>query len=336
MKKLKAKPKRFQQSSESSIHCELGGGFSRISHEGYVDWESESLMSWRGTHALRDVADAGVRLIDIMSGDKMTVDEWLGGVYGPKMIGLPQKIIDTLTEASQDDTLLDDKMIPSLGEELTAGKKLVWRSLFDHMATVDPDRRVSDLDIHKFMVWLQAVSTPAKMTPKKETLGMSPSAISDLAKQGASDLGDLAWFELSVFTGRPVSLADAVGFEYGAPPNLCEGAKTVRKAVMETFDTLMTRARLEGSVNALDQWLTRLSTTMLTCGHPFAPRAASVLMEWWMATRTTNASAQKIILYVTAYRKHYTGRGFPSVFDAQIHSTIMSASEEAEWSPAAR
>jgi hypothetical protein len=110
----------------------------------------------------------------------------------------------------------------------------------------------------------------------------------------------------------------------------------VRKAVMDTFDTLMTRARLEGSVNALDQWLTKLATTMLTCGHPFAPRAASVLMEWWMATRTTNASAQKIILYVTAYRKHYMGRGFPSVFDAQIHSTIMSASEEAEWSPAAR
>ena len=49
-------------------------------------------------------------LIDVMSGDKMTVDEWLGGVYGPKMIGLPQKVIDTLTEASLDDTLLDDKI----------------------------------------------------------------------------------------------------------------------------------------------------------------------------------------------------------------------------------
>jgi hypothetical protein len=173
------------------------------------------------------------------------------------------------------------------------------------------------------------------MTPKKETLGMSPTARDDLASQGARDLADLAWFELSVFTGRPVSLADVVGWEYGAPPNISEGAKVVRKAVMETFDTLMTRARLEGSVNALDQWLTKLSTTMLSCGHPFAPRAASVLMEWWMATRTTNVSTRKIILYVTAYRKHYMGRGFPSIFDAQIQAAITSAGEETEWLPAA-
>ncbi len=270
-------------------------------------------------------------MIDVMSGDKMTVDEWLGGVYGPKMIGLPQKVIDTLTEASQDDTLLDDKMIPSLGEELTAGKKLVWRGIFEHMATiVDADKLASDLDINKFMVWLQAVSTPAKMTPKKETLGMSSTAISDLAKQGAGDLLDLAWFELSVFTGRPVSLADVAGWEYGAPPNICEGAKLARKAVMERFDTLMARSRLEGSVNSMDQWLTKLSTTMLTCGHPFAPLAAAVLMEWWMATRTTNVTPRKIISYVAAYRKHYMGRGFPVVFDAQIQATILSAGEETE------
>jgi hypothetical protein len=200
---------------------------------------------------------------------------------------------------------------------------------------VDPDKRVSDLDINKFMVWLQAVSTPAKMTPKKETLGMSSTAISDLAKQGAGDLLDIAWFELSVFTGRPVSLADVVGWEYGAPPNMCEGAKLARKAVMETFDTLMARSRLEGSVNSMDQWLTKLSTTMLTCGHPFAPLAAAVLMEWWMATRTTNVTPRKIIAYVAAYRKHYMGRGFPVVFDAQIQATIVSAGEDAERSPVA-
>jgi hypothetical protein len=117
-------------------------------------------------------------LTEFMSGDKYTVMEWLGVVYWPKLIGLPQRVIDTLTEASLDDTVLDDKMIPSMGEELTAGKKLVWRGFFDHMATiVDADKRVSDLDINKFMVWLQAVSTPAKMTPKKETLGMSSTAI---------------------------------------------------------------------------------------------------------------------------------------------------------------
>ena len=93
-------------------------------------------------------------MTEFMSGDKYTVIEWLGGVYGPKMIGLPQKVIDTLTEASQDDTLLDDKMIPSMGEELTAGKKLVWRGIFDHMATiVDADKCVSDLDINKYVVW---------------------------------------------------------------------------------------------------------------------------------------------------------------------------------------
>ncbi len=93
-------------------------------------------------------------MTEFMSGDKYTVIEWLGGVYGPKMIGLPQKVIDTLTEASLDDTVLDDKMIPSMGEELTAGKKLVWRGIFDHMATiVDADKCVSDLDINKYVVW---------------------------------------------------------------------------------------------------------------------------------------------------------------------------------------
>jgi hypothetical protein len=267
---------------------------------------------------------------EFMSDDKYTVPKWLGGVYGEKMIGLPLTVINTLTEASLDDTLLDDKMIPSLGEELTANKKLVWRGIFEHMATVDPDRRVSDLDINKFMVWLQAVSTPAKMTPKKETLGMSATALADLSNQGAGDLEDLAWFELSVFTGRPVSRADVVGWEYGAPPNMCEGAKVARKAAMETFDTLMARAKLEGSVIAMDQWITKLSTTMLTCGHPFAPFAASRLMEWWMSTRTTNVTTRKITAYVAAYRKHYMGRGFPTVFDAQIQATILSAGEETE------
>ncbi len=43
-----------------------------------------------------------------------------------------------------------------------------------------------------------------------------------------------------------------------------------------------------------------------------------------------------MVQYVTAYRKHYMGRGFPSVVYDQVHSTIMSASKEAVWSPAAR
>ncbi len=64
-------------------------------------------------------------MTDFMSGDKNTVVGWLGVVDGPKLIGLTQRVSDTLTEASLDDTVLDDKMIPSLGEELTAGKKAV-------------------------------------------------------------------------------------------------------------------------------------------------------------------------------------------------------------------
>jgi hypothetical protein len=271
-----------------------------------------------------------------MSGVNMPIEEWLKGEHGRKGTALGQTTIDILLKAKEMG-VLDETTIPELGDQVSASKKVLWRSVFEHMGKEDKADQIRDLDFAKFMDWLEMSVKEVKETPKepKETLGMSATAVNDLLGQGADNLFDLAWLEVSLFMGRPVSVPETVDWVYGAPPNMTAGGRAARKSNLETFDMAVTRAVSESDLYPVDQWVTRLATQMLGCGHLFAGKASSVLMEWWMAARTTNVTEKKILAYVKAYRKHYMGRGFPVVFDAQIQAAITSRGEGSEPAGAA-
>ena len=146
-----------------------------------------------------------------------------------------------------------------------------------------------------------------------------------MQKHGTKIFGDLVFLDQSLFLGRPAGKGDMVDAEYGMPPSKSKGGKDAVKYGAETFATEVKAAKKQQNAQLLKTFVLQASNSLLASDHPFASKASSRIMQWFMRAEKAMSKwgDMAVVHYAEEYTRFYRGRGLPEMYDAEIASSCQ-------------
>jgi hypothetical protein len=254
--------------------------------------------------------------------------EWLGEVHGEDRMVLSVPLREALMDGATRLSMWGRGDIPNAERPLSADAVALFKALIMEMA--EPARSIAGdfrgAEGERFVRWMQegTLQTPAKLALAVRPV-VTPQCQADMAAQGAAEPEYIRWLDLTLLLGRHVGEGELEGGQHALPPQMMEGAKLARKLGAETLETVLVRAKAETDLAGIEGHFSRTLARWASSGHPFAARAAGLLMEWWLTAKRTNGDdARSVIEYITEYRAVYVGRGLPVMYDATIQATVTS------------
>jgi hypothetical protein len=252
----------------------------------------------------------------------------LGEWHGEDRMVLPVPLREALMDGATRLEMRGRGDIPNAERPLSADAVALFNALIMEMA--EPARGIAGdvrgAEGERFVRWMQegTLQTPAKLALAVRPV-VTPQCQADMAAQGAAEPEYLMWLDLTLHLGRHVGEGELEGGQHALPPQMMEGAKLARKLGAETLETVLVRAQAETDLAGIEGHFSRTLARWASSGHPFAARAAGLLMEWWLTAKRTNGDdARSVLEYITEYRAVYGGRGLPVMYDATIQATVTS------------
>ena len=140
-------------------------------------------------------------------------------------------------------------------------------------------------------------------TASKKIAPASKQCTEDMAAQGASSPGDIAFLELTLALARSVGEGELDGWQYKGPVQLAAGASKVKKWGIKTYDDVLDEANKSGDLTRVAGHISTVVEVLSQSDHPFASQAASrILNHYQKACRNFNNKPGPTLFYLRECR----------------------------------
>ena len=198
---------------------------------------------------------------------------------------------------------------------MSAGQMKTWKALLE-MAMADVEVPERNLAWARLEAWLTNASL-------RETSAMpielSPRVKAAMVAQGTLNASDLLYIACSLFMGRPVSALEMGTATAGTRPQSLPLLRKAAVAGEPTITTALAETRASGALTGLETHFTDLAGLMNHDGHPFAAKAAALILSFWTKTRDLlHGDPTSMADYFEKYFRQYAGLGLPTEFDMAL------------------